>query len=58
MIAFEKNFPETTIGELEKLGYKAEKWGQLGRTEMILIEENGTIHAVADGRGDDSVSVE
>lgn len=57
-IAFEKNFPETTIKELEKLGYKAEKWGQIGRTEMILIDENGNIHAVADGRGDDSVGVE
>lgn len=58
MVAFEKNFPETTIQDLEKLGYKTEKWGQLGRTEMILIDENGNIHAVADGRGDDSVAVE
>lgn len=57
-VAFEKNFPETTIKELEKLGYKAEKWGQIGRTEMILIDDNGNIHAVADGRGDDSVAVE
>jgi gamma-glutamyltranspeptidase/glutathione hydrolase len=58
MVAFEKNFPETTIKDLEKLGYKGEKWGQLGRTEMILIDDNGNIHAVADGRGDDSVAVE
>lgn len=57
-VAFEKNFPETTITDMEKLGYKAEKWGQIGRTEMILIDEEGTIHAVADGRGDDSVAVE
>lgn len=57
-VAFEKNFPETTIQELEKLGYKAEKWNQIGRTEMILIDDNGNIHAVADGRGDDSVAVE
>lgn len=57
-VAFEKNFPETTIKDLENLGYKAERWGQLGRTEMILIDDNGNIHAVADGRGDDSVSVE
>ncbi|MCW3162553.1 gamma-glutamyltransferase [Chryseobacterium oryctis] len=57
-IAFEKNFPETTIKDLEKLGYKAEKWNQIGRTEMILLDENGNIHAVADGRGDDSVAVE
>lgn len=57
-VAFEKNFHETTIKEIEKLGYKAEKWGQIGRTEMILIDDEGNIHAVADGRGDDSVAVE
>lgn len=57
-VAFEKNFPETTIKDLEKLGYKTERWNQLGRTEMILIDDNGNIHAVADGRGDDSVAVE
>jgi gamma-glutamyltranspeptidase/glutathione hydrolase len=57
-VAFEKNFPETTIKDLEKLGYKAENWNQIGRTEMILIDDNGNIHAVADGRGDDSVAVE
>ncbi|WP_332453043.1 gamma-glutamyltransferase [Chryseobacterium aquaticum] len=57
-VAFEKNFPETTIKDMEKLGYKAERWGQIGRTEIILIDDNGNIHAVADGRGDDSVAVE
>lgn len=57
-VAFEKNFPETTIKDLEKLGYKSEKWNQIGRTEMILIDDNGNIHAVSDGRGDDSVAVE
>ncbi|WP_295212758.1 gamma-glutamyltransferase [uncultured Chryseobacterium sp.] len=57
-VAFEKNFPETTISEMEKLGYKAERWNQIGRTEMILIDDAGNIHAVADGRGDDSVAVE
>ncbi|KQS92167.1 gamma-glutamyltransferase [Chryseobacterium sp. Leaf394] len=57
-VAFEKNFPEFTIKNLENLGYKSERWDQLGRTEMILVDENGNIHAVADGRGDDSVAVE
>ena len=57
-LSFEKNFPETTIKDLEKLGYKAERVNQLGRTEMILIDDNGNIHAVADGRGDDSVAIE
>jgi len=58
VVAFEKNFPENVIKELEQLGYKAERWDQLGRTEMILIDDQGNIHAVADGRGDDSVAVE
>ncbi|RNA62083.1 gamma-glutamyltransferase [Chryseobacterium nematophagum] len=57
-VAFEKNFPENTIKNLETLGYKAEKWNQIGRTEMILIDDIGNIHAVADGRGDDSVAIE
>ncbi|CAA7194435.1 gamma-glutamyltransferase [Chryseobacterium potabilaquae] len=57
-VAFEKNFPENTIKDLETLGYKAEKWNQIGRTEMILIDDIGNIHAVADGRGDDSVAIE
>ena len=57
-VAFEKNFPETTVRNLENLGYKTENWDQLGRTEMILVDDSGNIHAVADGRGDDSVAVE
>lgn len=54
----EGNFPATTISELAAKGYIFEKVRQLGRTEMILIDDNGNIHAVADGRGDDSVAVE
>lgn len=54
----EENFPESTISELTKKGYVFNKVRQLGRTEMILIDDNGNIHAVADGRGDDSVAVE
>lgn len=57
-VAFESNFPEATVKDLEKLGYKAENWNQIGRTEMILADDNGMIHAVADGRGDDSAAVE
>ncbi len=58
VVAVEKNFPEITISNLEKLGYKIEKWNQIGRTELILIDEKGNITGVADGRGDDSVAVE
>lgn len=57
-VSVEKNFPESTIADLEKMNYKIERISQIGRTEMILIDENGVITAVADGRGDDSVAVE
>lgn len=58
VVTTEKNFPETTIKALEKMNYKIERIPQIGRTEMILIDDNQNIHAVADGRGDDSVGVE
>ena len=57
-VLVEKNFPETTIADLEKHNYKIERTAQIGRTEMIVIDENGNAIAVADGRGDDSVAVE
>jgi len=57
-VLVEKNFPETTIKDLEKMNYKIERTAQIGRTELILIDENGNAAAVADGRGDDSVAVE
>ena len=58
IVAVEKHFAETTISNLEKLGYKIERWNQIGRTEMIVVDEKGNATAVADGRGDDSVAVE
>lgn len=57
-VSVEKNFPETTISDLEKMNYKIERISQIGRTEMIVIDEKGNIIGVADGRGDDSVAVE
>ena len=57
-VMVEKNFPESTISDLEKLKYKIERISQLGRTEMIVIDEKGSAVAVADGRGDDSVAVQ
>ena len=57
-VLVEKNFPETTILDLEKNKYTIEKTAQIARTEMIVIDENGNATAVADGRGDDSVAVE
>ena len=40
------------------MNYKVEKRGQIGRTEMILVNKDETISGVADGRGDDSLGVE
>ncbi len=57
-VLVEKNFPETTIADLEKNRYKIERTSQIGRTELIIMDENGNATAVADGRGDDSVGVE
>jgi len=57
-VMVEKNFPEATVSDLEKINYKIERVSQIGRTEMIVIDGNGNAVAVADGRGDDSVAVE
>lgn len=58
VITVENNFPESTISELKSKNYVIEKIKQIGKTEMIVLDDNGSIHAVADGRGDDSVATE
>lgn len=58
VVQVEKDFPETTIKALEKLGYTFKKRNPIGRVEMIVVDDDGNYHAVADGRGDDSVGVE
>lgn len=57
-VAVEKNFPENTIKELQKMGYKIEKPSPIGKMEVILLDENGNAQAVADSRGDDSVAIQ
>ena len=57
-VLVENNFPESTIKDLEKNKYKIERTAQIGRTELIIIDEEGNAIAIADGRGDDSVAVE
>jgi gamma-glutamyltranspeptidase/glutathione hydrolase len=52
----EKDFPDSTVTALEKMGYKIEKRGAIGRTEVIKITADGMIEAVADKRGNDSVA--
>lgn len=58
VVYVEKNFPQNTIKSLEIKNYKFEKRGNIGKTELIVIDENKNSTAVADGRGDDSVAVE
>ncbi|TCJ12040.1 gamma-glutamyltransferase [Flaviaesturariibacter flavus] len=49
----EKGFPADVRTRLEAMGYKIEERGQIGRTEIIQVRDNGTIIAVGDRRGDD-----
>lgn len=58
VVRVERDFPESTIKILEEKGYVFEKTYKIGRVEMIVVDDNGHYHAVADGRGDDSVAVE
>ena len=53
IIEVEADFPKETAEKLSSMGYKIVRRGGIGRTEMILISENGKIEAVADKRGDD-----
>lgn len=55
VIYLEKDFPMEVRAELEAMGYTLEERTAIGRTELILIDQNG-IHSVADKRGDDSAA--
>jgi gamma-glutamyltranspeptidase/glutathione hydrolase len=56
----EKDFSAELKAELEKMGYKVMNRGQIGRTEVIMLDWKGkkllSIEAVADKRGDDHAS--
>jgi gamma-glutamyltranspeptidase/glutathione hydrolase len=49
----EKDFDATTKAALEKMGYKITPRGNIGRTEVIMIQDKKII-AVGDKRGDDA----
>ncbi|MDY3363125.1 gamma-glutamyltransferase [Riemerella anatipestifer] len=57
-IAVEKDFSKATIKSLEQKGYTFKERGSIGKTEIVLKDENGNITAVADSRGDDAVAIE
>jgi gamma-glutamyltranspeptidase/glutathione hydrolase len=50
----ERGFPDSVVTGLRNMGYKIVERNSIGRTEVIRISPNGTIEAVADGRGDDA----
>lgn len=55
VIYVEEDFPMEVRTELEAMGYELEVRSSIGRTELILIDQDG-IHSVADKRGDDSTA--
>lgn len=54
VIYTEPGFPENLIKQLEAIGYTIKKRGPIGRTELILVKEDGSIEAIGDNRGDDA----
>jgi gamma-glutamyltranspeptidase/glutathione hydrolase len=50
----EKTFPDSTKLALENKGYKVTQRDNIGRTEVIRVNSDGTFDAAADKRGDDS----
>ncbi|RYY15972.1 MAG: gamma-glutamyltransferase, partial [Chitinophagaceae bacterium] len=55
-IYVEANIPKETLEKLTAMGYKITQRGAIGRTELILISDNGKIEAIADKRGDDAAA--
>ena len=49
----EKGFARDVIDSLEKMGYKMNERGGIGRTEAIKVLKDGRFEAVGDIRGDD-----
>ncbi|MBO9593575.1 MAG: gamma-glutamyltransferase [Niabella sp.] len=55
-IDIESGFPANTAAALKKMGYELYDRKQIGRTEVIKVQPDGTLEAVADHRGDDSAA--
>lgn len=50
----ERSLPASLKDALQKMGYKLMERGGIGRVEAIKLLPDGTIEAIADGRGDDA----
>jgi gamma-glutamyltranspeptidase/glutathione hydrolase len=55
-VLVEKSFPALLQKELSSMGYKVTERIPIGRTEVIKMGKGKMMEAVADKRGDDSVS--
>jgi len=57
-IDIEKGFNAETAEALRKMGYKLGIRSQIGRTELIVVNQTGSprIVAIADKRGDDAAA--
>ncbi|MCS3795757.1 gamma-glutamyltransferase [Niastella sp. OAS944] len=55
-IFVEPDFPQAVRQQLQQMGYKVTQRGPIGLTEVIRINANGSIEAIADKRGDDSAN--
>lgn len=55
-IDLEEGFDENVKKQLEEMGYKIKMRNAIGRTEVIMRNEDGSFTAVADHRGDDSAA--
>jgi len=56
-VSVEKRFPKSVRQKLEDKNYTVTERGNIGRTELILMKEDGVI-GIADWRGDDSAAAE
>lgn len=56
VVYVENDFPAATQRALERMGYKIVQSPPIGRIELIRIWPDGSISAVGDKRGDDSVA--
>ncbi|HVZ55256.1 MAG TPA: gamma-glutamyltransferase [Chitinophagaceae bacterium] len=55
-ILVEAGFPEAVRLGLENMGYKVYQRSAIGRTEVIRVDQDGRIEAVADRRGEDDAA--
>lgn len=54
VLYLEKGFDDKVKDALAAMGYKIVMRGGIGRTEVIMVNPDGTLTAVADHRGDDA----